>query len=455
MTVPHSEAAEWSVVGQVLSKPEAITVLVGGQLTPEDFFRPDCRLIFEAAVQSYYADERVDAVTVGERLRKPLAGQWGVPEGEVATRLYQQAAARAGADSVESHAAVVKRHSDNRALLALMDQARLKVEEGQESPEVIGDWLSTVANEVVKGRGKRGEILSWMDVGREYVRWMKSQMKAREQGVEYGVYTGLKFVDQMTRGLGPGELMIVGGPPGVGKSALTFEMTRGFTNRQLQNDPAKRVAALILCMEMGLIGGTGRMASSLTEIDGGRLREADITDDELGAIVRMWKRTPDMPLYWNFASNFKMSQMKALVVEAVRSYNVGLVVIDHFRMFDPDRRINNANQEDEAKARFLKEDIAKDLDVAVMCLAHTVKINREGSDQRPQLSDLRGSGQVAAHCDVVAFMYSPYMHATEDDKADGIVTRTDAELIFRKNRNGALGTTEFYADMSTMTIRDQ
>lgn len=147
--------------------------------------------------------------------------------------------------------------------------------------------------------------------------------------------------------------------------------------------------------------------------------------------------------------------MRALIVEAIRRYNVGLIVIDHFRMFDPDRRINNQNQEDEAKARFLKEDIAKDLNVAVVCLAHTTKLKREFSDGRPQLGDLRGSGQVAAHADIVTFMYRPWMYATENERAEGVYSESDAELLFRKNRNGALGTAEFEFHPALMKINDK
>jgi replicative DNA helicase len=150
-----------------------------------------------------------------------------------------------------------------------------------------------------------------------------------------------------------------------------------------------------------------------------------------------------------------MSQMRALVVEAIRKHNVGLIVVDHFRMFDPDRRINNANQEDEAKARFLKEDIAKDLNVAVICLAHTVKLRRgEDGDGRPQLSDLRGSGQTAAHCDVVGFMHMPWMFATDDEKL-GNVKESDAEMIYRKNRAGKLGTALFDFMPDVMQIHDK
>jgi replicative DNA helicase len=195
------------------------------------------------------------------------------------------------------------------------------------------------------------------------------------------------------------------------------------------------------------------VATTMTKIEGDKIREGELDNDELALIVKHWKNNLDLPIWWNFASNFRMSQMRALVVEAIRRHNVGLIVVDHFRMFDPDRRINNANQEDEAKARFLKEDIAKDLNVAVVCLAHTVKQPREG-DGRPRLADLRGSGQVAAHADIVAMMYRPYMYATENEKLEGVVSPTDAEMLFRKNRSGALGASDFFFDPATMTIRD-
>ncbi len=247
--------------------------------------------------------------------------------------------------------------------------------------------------------------------------------------------------------------MFVAGPPGVGKSSIVWAMGQGFAVRQLKKPEDRRVATMVLSLEMALIGSSARLASSIAGVEGERLREGDISDDELSKVISRWKTLEQLPLYWNFASNFRMSQMRALIVEAVRRHNVGLVIVDHFRMFDPDRRINNPNQEDEAKARFLKEDIAKDLDVAVICLAHTIKTPREGNP-RPTLNDLRGSGQVAAHADIVAMMFRPWMHATENEKLEGVVTMTEAEMIFTKNRNGALGTSEFFFEPGRMTIRD-
>lgn len=453
--LPVNREAEWSVVGTMLTKPDLIPEIIGLQLELDDFLQPDVRYIFEAAVQGFYADERVDPVTVGERLRTVLGAQWQVDEGDVSNHLYRHASARQRSrDEVLGHSAVVKRNGDARRLIVLMDRARAELQANDRSPEEVGEELATRASGVVTGKAKRGEILSMAEVGSEYARWLKRQKRARELGIDVGVKTGYGFVDEWTKGLLPGEVFIVGGEPGVGKSAITWSMGTGFGGRQMPKPADKRMATFMMSLEMPLVGSSQRIATAITDIPGDKLREADVTDDELSSVIKAFGDRANFPLYWNFASNFRMSQMKAIIVEAIRRHNVGLIIVDHFRMFDPDRRINNANQEDEAKARFLKEDIAKDLDVAVVCLAHTVKVDSDINGGRPRLRHLRGSGQVAAHADIVAFMYRPYMHATENEKLEGIVKPTTSELIYEKNRAGALGTAHFHFEPAHMTVRD-
>lgn len=452
-TVPYAEEAEWNIVARMLTTPDSIPEIIGQQLELDDFYRPDTRLIFEAVVTNYYADIPVDPVTIGERLRDPLSRQWECGEQDVARQLYQQASSRGHVRNTNHHAKIVKDKAILRRLEALMGQTRNMMSDPDMTPEQIGDRLAQGAANITTGGKKRSEILSYADVGRQYIAHLQHQRLAKQQGIELAVYTGYKFIDLYTKGVAPTELMFVAGEPGVGKSAVTWAMAHGFARRQLTKPDDKRVATLVLSLEMALIGSSARLSSAQTGVEGERLREGDISDDELSLVMKGWKNLEGLPLYWNFSSNFRMSQMRALIVEAIRRHNVGLVVVDHFRMFDPDRRINNPNQEDEAKARFLKEDIAKDLNVAVVCLAHTVKTPRDG-DPRPRLADLRGSGQVAAHADIVAMMFRPYMHATENEKIEGVISPTDSEMIFAKNRNGSLGTSEFYFEAGRMTIRD-
>lgn len=452
---PTNPGAEWSVVGQMLAKPDTIVEVVGTMIEPEDFFSHDCRLIFEKATELYYADRHVDALTVGEELKFPLAQIWSIPDTQVGQRLAGRVQSLRFADTASEHARLVKGVGDKRRLQTLALSAVHAIQDGSLSAEEVGDMLATEAAKVTTGSLKRGEVLDWMRVGSDYAKHLRQARLARSLGMEIGVYTGFKFLDQMTRGLAPTELWMVAGEPGVGKSAISWEAGEGFAKRQMTKPPDKRIGALILSLEMGEIPSSARLATSLTGIDSGRLREGDVTEREIEEIVKSWNRLDGLPLYFNFASNFKLTQLRALIVEAIRRHNVGFIILDHFRMVDPDRRINNANQEDEHKARFLKESIAKELNVAVMCLAHTVKIPTENSDGRPRLSHLRGSGQVAAHCDIVSFMYRPIMYATENEVLEGVVDEHDAEMIYAKNRNGALGTSPFHFDPARMKVRDK
>jgi replicative DNA helicase len=361
--------------------------------------------------------------------------------------------------SVLEHAGIVKRLSTSRQLMESCHHALREITEGKLTPEEIGDNLSSDALQITSGTIKRTELLDWLDTGRAYVSHLQRVMAAREAGQEVGVYTGLSFIDRYTSGIGPGELCFLAGEPGSGKSAVAWTVGPGFAARSLARPCAvgqRPVGTLMLSLEMPLISSTMRMVQSLTGIDGTRLREGKITKSEYRQILTEWKNRENLPIFWNFASNFRLSQMRALIAEAIRRANVGFVIIDHFRMVDTDRVYQNANQEDEAKVRFLKENIAMDLDVAVMCLAHTVKVGRGQGEEspKPRLSDLRGSGQIAAHADMVGFVWSPTKYMSDEAKTELDVDPEDMNISWEKSRFGAPATTGFKFNAQKMSVRD-
>ena len=62
-----------------------------------------------------------------------------------------------------------------------------------------------------------------------------------------------------------------------------------------------------------------------------------------------------------------------------------------------------------------------------------------GGTKRPQLSDLRESGSIEQDADQVTFIYRPeYYQILEDEEGQSL--KGVAEIIFAKNRHGALKT---------------
>lgn len=451
---PASPEAEVSVLGQIMAQGSVTAgEVIGTLLEGKHFYDAANRLIFERLVENYYADDPLDPITVGEAIAPRLSRTWGLDEDAAIAKVRQMATGQRHVGSVLDHAKIVKREFDNRWLLEIAATAERLVHEGEKSPEEIGSLISHDSMRVATDSLLTQELQSFGDAGRELVSRVRVERDLVQSGVELGAYTGFNFIDDHTAGVRPTELLFSAGEPGVGKSAVWWRAVQGFAERQMRKQPDQRVGTLILSLEMGREPSQIRVAQQLTGIDGRLLRESKFDDHDLQQVVTEWGRRKDLPLWFSHASTIRASQMRALCVEAIRRYNVGLILIDHFRYFDMDRRFDNPNQEDDAKVRFLKEGLAKDLNLAVICIAHTVK-SIESADGRPTKKHLRGSGQISADADFVSFVYRPFPYATEKAKERGDVRETDAELIWDKNRHGGDGVAEFYFEPKKMEIRD-
>lgn len=452
---PHTPEAERSVLAQMMTGGSRVAgKVIGTLLEPGDFFSAPNRAIYEQLHANYYRDEPLDPLTIAEAATPRLKHLWGTEDStQIVTRVKSYVDQLTPGDVVD-HAKIVKHDSDMRRLQQVSIDLETQVLEGEKTPQEIGAEASHAAMQIATASLLTSDILSFEDLGRRYVRIAEDEMQARERGKELGAHFGMKFIDNWTRGVRASELWIIGGEPGAGKSAVAWNAGMRFAERQTKHPPGEQVGCFIASLEMGETDSEMRLAQSISKIDGAKLREARQTRDDMAAIIRAWGRRKNIPLYFNFASTLRASQLRALIVEAIRRHNCGLVIIDHFRYFDMDHKTRDPIAEDEEKARFLKEDIAKDLNVAVICLAHTTKSISQQSDHRPTLSNLRGSGLVAAHADFVSFVYRPYMYASEQAKNNGQVFDTDAEMIFRKNRHGVDGISPMFFEPHTMTVDD-
>lgn len=452
MKPPHSLDAELSVIGQMLHKGEEISgVIVGTLLEPRHFYAPAHKVIYNALYENYYAGMPLDPLTIGEQVSKKLAKLWSVSEETAVTRVREIATSKFHGNVVD-HAVLVKQHADYRAILDLTSQIEGEVEREEKTPEEIAGMASQLSMQIATNTLLTHEIVSFGDMGRRAYSQLKKAKAAHDAGVEIGVRFGMPFIDDYTKGMRGSELWLLAGEPGVGKSAVITKGSMKFAQRQMARDQAKRIATLVLSLEMNEESVNPRIASAVAKVDGGKLREGRISETEMRTIVQEWGRRKDIPLYFNYASNARASQLRALVVEGIRRYNVGLVVIDHFRHFAMDRFYESQLREDEDKVKFLKESIAGDLNTAVVCLCHTTKGIGDARNSRPNLTHMRGSYQVAAAADFVSFVHQPFMYATDQARESGEVTEDQMEMVWDKNRHGYKGIATFKMRAARMEI---
>jgi len=454
MKAPHSLDAERSVISQMLREGETIAGrVVGSLLDPRHFYAPAHKVIFQELYDSYYEDMPMDPLSIGERTSKKLAKVWSVEEAVAVERVREIATERLGGNVLD-HAVLIKRKFDLRLLLDLTNQVQGEIEREDMNPEEIAGLASQGAMKIATDTLLTAEIVSFGDMGRRYYEQAVRAKSAYEKGIELGVRFGFNFIDDYTKGLRGTELYLGAGEPGVGKSAVFAKAGMRFAQRQLSKEKDTRIGTLMLSLEMGEEPTNMRLASAVSQVDGGKLREGRITDGELGTILREWGRRKDIPLFFNFASNARASQLRALVVEGIRRHNVGLVIIDHFRHFSMDHHYQNQLQEDEDKVKFLKESIAGDLGTAVICICHTTKGIGDSRNARPNLTHMRGSYQVAAAADFVSFVHQPFMYASDEARESGEVTESQMEMIWEKNRHGYKGIAPFEMEAARMDIKD-
>ena len=265
-------------------------------------------------------------------------------------------------------------------------------------------------------------------------------MEAPRRGVRCG---RIPAIDNLLGPMRPGDLIIGAGRPGMGKSALALSYALGAAEG---GD-----GCLFVSLEMPAAQLAERMASDLCfdakAVPYSLIRDGNLTGDNLRQVMAAKDRLAEMPLAIVDRAGLTIAMLRRLVKRYARRFKaqgkpLGLVVVDYLQLLRPDSKMNAYEAASEA-SRALKE-IAKEHGVAVFALAQLSREVERRADKRPQLSDLRESGQIEQDADAVIFLLRQeyYLRQAESSAAtQAALTQCEGkvELILAKRRNGPTG----------------
>jgi len=273
---------------------------------------------------------------------------------------------------------------------------------------------------------------------------------AQSDGVT-GLRTGFHELDKHMTGFHDGELIVVGGRPGMGKTALGLSMA---LNMAKEKD-VKPI--IIFSLEMPTDQVCHRFLSIESRIDLKSIR-GGITPDAYNKLLNGCGHINNLPIFIA-DSPVGVSNVNSFCRRIAKEYDgLGCVIIDYLQLMLPkDSRNYNREQEVALISRSLKY-LAKELSVPIVALA---QVNREvekhkslrrsdedGGGARPNLSDLRESGAIEQDADAVLFVHRPSYYFEKknekdmdaDDSAKFKKIKNKAEIIIAKQRNGPTGT---------------
>lgn len=276
----------------------------------------------------------------------------------------------------------------------------------------------------------------------------RAMTAAMKPDTRAGLETGLEPLDRKTGGLFPGELVVLGGRPSMGKSALCD---------QIELNVARRGGAVLkFSLEMNetqlgyrtaarwthMITGDAIPYASLRNPRAMKQKDVDALSGQLHRLPKglRWDTTPGIDLGHVRAAMTRMRQ---------RQGRLDLVTIDYLQLMD----LHRDRQETEAQAlgrmtRGLRQ-LAKEFGCAMLVLSQLSRQVEARSDKRPQLSDLRESGAIEQDADMVWLVYREHYYlsreaepaqAQEREKRLAELAETEPRLdvIVAKQRMGGI-----------------
>lgn len=408
---PHSLEAEEAVLGSILIDPVTLDYASAHIGAPGDFYLVKHQWIWEAMLALHKRHDPIDFVTMCEELdrREQLA--------EIGGQAYISHLINGVPTAIhaEGYARIVANTARRRNLLkAASDVAQLAYAEERDIDEIEADALRAVFH-VQRGNGKMhtashvaGEVFDLV------LAWAESPLKP---GQVRGLSAGFHALDAALGGLEQETLTILAGRPGMGKSALGFNIAENVARR------GKHVA--IFSLEMSRKKVMARLACGRARVNWLHVQQGTTPDADLTRLMEAIGALGELPLHISDATDLTTAQVRAEVARLHVRSPLSLVVLDHIGLLaDKD---DNEVRKMGAITWALKR-IAKDLGVPVLALAQLNRGVELRADKRPVLADLRESGRIEENADVVLMMYrEKYYDPTANDEIEAIV---------RKNRDG-------------------
>jgi replicative DNA helicase len=210
-----------------------------------------------------------------------------------------------------------------------------------------------------------------------------------------GLLTGLVDLDRIVQGLRPGQMIVIAGRPGSGKTTLAMNIA--------DHNAMTEKHAQIFSLEMTLHELNTRQLSSIGKIPMNAISTGDV--GEYMPNIAIWKqRVQSMSMTVCDRGGMTMTEIRSIARLQKQMGKLDLVVIDYIGLVKTSGAKNSTRtQELGAVSRECKE-MAKELDVPVIVLAQLNREIEKGGERDPRLSDLRDSGEIEQDADIVIFV---------------------------------------------------
>ena len=420
--MPQDAAAEQAVLSAMLISSDILQECIV-LLKEADFYQYAHRLIYNAMSDMFANGKVIDSISLADYLKS--AGQLDKVGGtSYLIDLNQESTALV---SWPHHVEILRRNSTLRdIIMASAKISSLAFDAPGDTKEVVDEAEKLLMG--VTERSVRNSYSMLSDVMGEL--YEELEEACQNPNSVLGVETGYPGIDSRLQGLRPGQMIVVGARPGVGKTS--FALNLAF------NAAAKGASVAFFSLEMSKIEIAQRLLSVHARISLSDIRGARIKGNQWSQIIGATTDLSALDIMIDDTPGTTVTEIRAKSRRMLRGKEKGIVLVDYLQLLSPPsgaRRTDSRATEVSEMSRGIKI-MAKDLGCPVVALS---QLNRQVTDrrgQRPQLSDLRESGSIEQDADIVILLDRSMTEeeAERADRPDPNVT----EFIIAKNRSGPL-----------------
>lgn len=317
-------------------------------------------------------------------------------------------------------------------------------------PDGVVDWATSEITAIADRVSRPEDIAPLSDVVRATLDDLERRQQARQAGECIGIPTGLRRLDALTGGWRGGQLVVLAGRPGTGKSATMLHFARAAA--------ASGVPVCIFSLEMPAGQLAGRMLVGGSGVDSQAFRVGSVDTTGWSQLEQAGAELSAIPVYLNDRANITIGAIRSQCKAMHRRGRCGMVIIDYLQLLDTSTRNPNSTREREiAAASRSAKLLAKELDVPVILLSQLSRKVEERADKTPLLSDLRESGAIEQDADMVVFIDRPAMYGAQmiTTTRYGLISSEGVGVLhIAKNREGATGRIYFRHNESLTRITD-
>lgn len=387
--MPHSPEMEQALLGAVLLNPQAYFD-VAHLVEADDFYVGKNRWVWDAFVEMASKRIPIDIRTVSQQLES--MGRMKDAGGYIfVTGLLN---ATPTSVNVETYAKKVSEYSRRRTVL---NAARKLTQIGFDLTKDLDQEIPNIMPELVKssfrGEGAQpiGNALSAL--------YDEIKLRMEDPKEIYGMATGLLDFDKITSGMQPGEITILSGEPGLGKSILAVQMGMGMA---INGYPGA-----IYEMEMGKVQTVRRTISAISQIESRKMRTGWLNQEELSKVLEAINTVEKYPVYFSDSTSWTTAGIRADLARLKSMVDIRWFVLDY--MFLLQDNYGGDDYERLGKISKSLKAICLDLNVSGLVISSLTKTGMGSTDGRGgkkthSLADLRGSGQIPFDADVVWFI---------------------------------------------------